>query len=67
MRHERFIPMEYKNEQLINEFNQLMIDIKIHLFNLPVKRHKPTNKEIDEIFNRIMLELRKDAKPLVKY
>lgn len=49
------------------DFNELVINIKTHLFNLPANRPKPTCQEIDVIFRKIMVELKKDAVPLIRY
>jgi hypothetical protein len=66
MRHERFTPMEYRNERLMDDFNEMMIRIKKHLFDIPIQKPKPTIQELDEIFRQIMAELKKDATPLIR-
>ncbi len=66
-RHERFIPMEYRHEQLMDELNEFMIACKVHLFNLPVKKPKPTVQEMDSLQARINSVLKQDAKPMIRY
>ena len=76
MRHERFIPMEYANEQLMQEWNEFNIALKIWLYpdefgdklpDLQRRYPKPDLSEIDKLFMDIMQALRKDSKPMVKY
>jgi hypothetical protein len=67
MSHRRFELLDYANQQLMDEFNELCISIKTHLFDLPVNYLKPTSEEIDNIMLRIMAELKKDAKPTRRY
>lgn len=76
MRHERFIPMEYANEALMNELNDFAIALKIWLFpdrfgdklqDLQRRYPKPDLSEIDNLQRRINTELSKDAKPMIKH
>ena len=76
MRHERFIPMEYANEQLMDEWNDFNITLKVwllpeqfgdKLLDLQRRYPKPDLSEIDNMFVRIMQALRKDSKPIIKY
>ncbi len=60
----------YANEQLMDEFNNLMIRIKVHLFDLEkLKGHhrKPTNEELDNLFLRIISKLKEDSIPMRRY
>lgn len=63
MRHEKFEPMDYVNQQLMDELNEFMICCKVHLFDVPINKPKPTVNEMDSLMNRLMAELKKDAKP----
>lgn len=76
MRHERFTPMEYANQKLMDEWNEYNIALKVWLFpdqfgdklaDLQRRYPKPDLSEIDNMFVRIMQALRKDSKPLIKY
>jgi len=64
-------PRIFKHQKLMNEFNEMMIRIKIHLFhniNTDEKNYKkPTTEELDNITNKIMNVLRKDNEPMVRY
>lgn len=63
-------PKNYKHQKLMDDFNDLMIKIKIYLFgNEKMKkvRNKPTSEEIDKIFWQIMEILQKDNEPFIKY
>jgi hypothetical protein len=68
MSRQRFEPKIYKNQQLMNEFNNMLVNIKMHMFvpshakNYP----KPTEDEIDNIANRIFGILRQDNEPMIK-
>jgi hypothetical protein len=68
IRHE---PRIYYQEELMRDFNDMQIKIKIHLFNLGnddyKRRHpRPTVEEMDIIFNRIMSVLKSDSEPGIK-
>jgi hypothetical protein len=76
MRYERFIPMEYANEALMNELNDFCIALKVWLFpdqfgdklyDLQRRYPKPEITDIDSIQNRLNNVLKKDCKPLVRY
>lgn len=76
MRHERFVPMEYANQELMDELNSFCISIKIHLHpecfgeklqDLQRRYGKPEIQEIDAMMATLMQALRKDAKPMIKY
>lgn len=69
MRH-KFEPRIYQHEQLMNEFNLMLMDIKAQLYGdetLKSMRHKPTVQEIDILTNRIMEVLKQDSKPVIRY
>lgn len=61
----------YKHQDLMNEFNELMIKIKKQLYQLPYVAGEvsamPTNEELDSTFNKIMAILREDSKPMIKH
>jgi ribonuclease HI len=57
----------FKHRELMNEFNDLMIRIKRHLFNIPGNSIKPTNEELDDVTNKIINILQQDNKPFIKY
>lgn len=76
MRHERFIPMEYANQDLLDELNDFCISLKIWLYpekfenklqDLQRRYTKPDLSEIDNLQHRINTALKKDAKPMIKY
>lgn len=76
MRHERFTPMEYANEQLMAEWNEFNIALKVWLHpdqfgdkltDLQRRYPKPDLSEIDNLFRQIMQALSKDSKPMIKY
>lgn len=76
MRHERFIPMEYANQALMDELNEWSIALKVWLYpelfedkihDLQRRYPKPELSEIDNFQNRINQVLRKDAKPFISY
>ena len=66
-RKEPQILREYKHQDLMKEFNEMMIRIKRHLFLIPGETAKPTNEELDEITHKIMKVLQEDNKPSIKY
>ena len=61
----------YKHQKLMNEFNNMMIRIKTHLFSEStieqMAHSKPTVEELDGITNEIMTILREDNEPMIKY
>ncbi len=60
----------YKNEQLMDEFNDLCIRVKVWLFDVEkLKKHypKPNNQEIDVIFHRITKILKQDCELMKKF
>lgn len=64
-------PRYYVNQQLMDEFNQLMICLKTHLFDLGdpsfKERHpKPTSEQLDQITTNIMRVLSENSQPLRK-
>lgn len=71
MRHEPFEPMEYANKDLANELNELMINIKVWLYEdaakLRIHRPKPSIDELDGIHMRVHQALMKDAKPMRRF
>ena len=68
MRHEPFEPMEYANGDLANELNELMINIKVWLYeeaaSLRDRRPKPRPDELNDIHMRVHRVLMSDAKPI---
>lgn len=65
-------PKMYKNASLMNELNDMMIMVKVHLFDeLKEARKiysKPTVKDIDDLHFRIEQELKKGGSvPHVRY
>lgn len=65
-------PRIFKHQKLMNEFNQMMIRIKQHLFFNGdtadfISKPEPTVKELDSITNKIMAVLREDSKPMIKH
>ncbi len=79
MRHERFVPMEYVNQALMDDLNAFCVALKIHLhpelfvMELPKLQElqrrygKPEIRDIDAMMTRLMRALGKDSKPMVKY
>ena len=71
MRHEPRELMEYANGDLANELNELMINIKVWLYDeaaqLRDRRPKPSPKELDDIHMRVHQALMKDCKPIRRY
>jgi hypothetical protein len=65
--HEPFTPMNYKNQQLMDNLNEFVIDIKTHLFDLKINRQKPTIEEIDLMQQRINEVLKQHAETFIKY
>lgn len=68
-------PMEYKHQELMNELNEFMISVKVHLHTQEFGRAdglldryaKPDIKYIDSLQRRINEVLQKDARPFVRY
>jgi hypothetical protein len=69
-------PMEYKHRELMDELNELMIAVKLHLLadniilgvnDLEKRYPKPSMDEIDAMHQRINQVLQQEATPLVKY
>jgi hypothetical protein len=76
MRHERFIPMEYVNQDLMDALNDWCIGLKVwihpELFgdalpDLQRRYAKPEIEDIDKMMHHLMQALKKDAKPLIRY
>lgn len=76
MRHEKFTPMEYANQELMNEWNEFNIALKIWLYSdefgdkLPdfQRRYpKPSMDDLNRMLQQIYAALSKDSKPMVKY
>jgi hypothetical protein len=63
--------MEYANGDLANELNELIINIKVWLYDeaaqLRDRRPKPSPKELDDIHMRVHQALMKDCKPIRRY
>jgi hypothetical protein len=59
--------MEYANGDLANELNELIISVKIWMYeeaaNLRANHPKPTAAELDSIHMRVHRVLMADAKP----
>lgn len=71
MSRQRIEPTIYHNQELMDNTNDMFIRIKTHLFNLGDERlksryPKPSNEELDQLINRLFLELRKDNEPMIK-
>ena len=60
-------PFIYKNQDLMNDFNDMMIRIKHHLFGIPGDTVKPENEELDRLTNRVMEALKKEKEPEIHY
>jgi hypothetical protein len=76
MRHEKFVPVEYANQELMDAWNDYNIALKVWLFPdqfgdklADLQRHypKPDLSEIDNMFTRLMQALRRDSKPMIRY
>jgi ribonuclease HI len=57
----------YANEDLMREFNEMMIRIKRHLFGIPGDTIKPENEELDRLTNKVMKALKKETEPTIHY
>lgn len=64
-------PKLYKNAELLHDLNNLLIGIKIWLYDEGIIARsyhpKPTSEEIDKVMQRVRTELMKDAEPMRKY
>jgi hypothetical protein len=68
-------PKIYKHQKLMDEYNEMMIRIKVHflshdkIFNPDkVDRYKmPTVEELDQLMNSVMGVLRKDNESCIKH
>ena len=58
---------KYKNQKLMNDFNDMMIRIKRHLFGIPGDTIKPENEELDNLTNKIMKILKQDNELWIKH
>jgi hypothetical protein len=72
MSHKMPEPRIFKHQKLMNEFNEMMIRIKLHLFfnggvSEFIEAPEPTNEELDDITNKIIKVLQKDSKPMIKH
>lgn len=76
MRHEKFTPMEYANQELMGEWNNFNIALKVWLHpelfgdkveGLKARYPKPDLSEIGNMFTRVMQTLSKDSKPMIRY
>jgi hypothetical protein len=67
MSHKMPEPKIFKHQKLMNEFNDMMIRIKRHLFYKMSADDIPTNEELDNITNRIMKVLRENNEPMIKH
>jgi hypothetical protein len=60
--------MEYANGDLANELNELMINIKVWLYeeaaSLRDRRPKPSPDQLNDIHMRVHRVLMSDAKPI---
>ena len=69
----RIIPPQKRivNQALINELNEFMVRIKVHLFDeikgMRENRKKPTIKEIDAIHAKLDQILSQEQEPYIKY
>jgi hypothetical protein len=65
-------PRKFKHQKLMNEFNEMMIRIKLHLFCVGdtadfINNPEPTVEELDDLTNKIMAVLREDSEPMIKH
>jgi ribonuclease HI len=67
LRHKPLELKKYENQQLIDEFNNMMIRIKRHLFDIPGDTVMPENEELDNLTIKIINVLKKDSKPMIYY
>jgi hypothetical protein len=64
-------PRIYKHEQLMNDFNDLQVRIKTHLFDIgndefKHKHPKPTMYELDLMLSKIVSVLKEDSELMKK-
>lgn len=60
---------KYHNQKLMDELNEFMISVKIHLHNIEQGKHNhpmPSINDIDKITNKLIEKLREDKTLLVK-
>ena len=69
MRKKKLEPRVFKHQALIDEYNDMMIRVKTHLFDLSgidrEKITKPTVEELDYLMFKMMIVLKEDNKPMV--
>lgn len=65
------IPLRiFKHQEVIDEYNDMMIRIKAHLFDIKIDEgtfSKPTAEELDYLMFKIMIILKEDNKPMFKH
>lgn len=64
MSHFREPLKEYRHQQLMDDLNELLICVKVHLYGLQVQRPKPTVEDLDMMQHRVNEVLRQDARPM---
>ncbi len=62
----------YAHQQLMDEYNDLQIRIKIYLLDIDDEKlrrqyPKPSGEELDEMMMRIIRVLREESKPMIRY
>ena len=62
----------YNNEKLMNDYNDMQIRIKAHLFEIgspefKLRNPKPTVEELDSLMKRVFDVLKQDSQPMRKY
>jgi len=73
MRHERFEPREYANQELMNDLNEWCIALNVWLYpesigsRLEGLQKRYPKPYIDAMMIRLMRALSKDSKPMIKY
>jgi hypothetical protein len=76
MRHEKFTPTEYANEQLMKDWNEFNSALKIWLYpgdmgdklsDLQRRYPKPTMEDLNSMLHRVYQALSKDSKPMIRY
>lgn len=63
MSHRHYELMDYEHKELMDDLNEFLISVKVHLFDIPVSRPNPTSEAIDELQRRLNEVLRRDARP----
>ena len=66
MSHRMPEPRIFKHQKLMNEFNDMMIRIKRHLYDMPTDE-VPTREELDSLTNRIISALKENSEPMIKH